>query len=175
MKKNIKIFLPLLFLLIICLIYFLPIFTNPGKILHGQDFSVIYYWKDFIKQELSGFRLPLWNPNDRTGFPYFANPNVAVWYPSNLLFLLFPIYFALNLTFFIHVFLTLIFSYLFAKSLKLSTIPSLTVAVAFAFSGFIPMRIYSGHREIIESLPYIPAIFLFLNKYFSTQKILQLS
>lgn len=116
------------------------------------------------------FRLPLWNPYDRTGFPWFSNPNVAVWYPSNILFILLPVYSALNLTFFLHVFLTLIFSYLFAKSLKLSLIPSLTAAVAFAFAGFLPMRIYSGHREIIESLPWIPCLFLFLNKYFQNPK-----
>ena len=41
------------------------------------------YWPDqvYLCRSLHDGDLPLWNPHDRAGYPYFADPQAATWHP----------------------------------------------------------------------------------------------
>jgi hypothetical protein len=43
------------------------------------------YWGDlqFLYDALADGELPLWNPHDRTGYPYHADPQAGLFYPPN--------------------------------------------------------------------------------------------
>lgn len=45
------------------------------------------YWPDqvYLCSSLHDGRLPLWNPFDRGGYPYFADPQAATWHPFSWL------------------------------------------------------------------------------------------
>lgn len=161
---------PFILLFILAIAYFLPVFLHPDKMLHGPDFINDYAWKSFVKNSIAAGELPIWNPYDRTGFPSFAHPSYGLWYPGNILFLIFPVNFAINLSIVVHVFLATVFSYLFARKIGLGVLPSLAVSVVFSFNGYLPARVFSGHRVIIESLAWIPVIFFFLQSYLTTEK-----
>lgn len=50
--------------------------------------SIFMIFMEFWRHELSAGRLPLWNPFIFGGFPFFAEPQTAIFYPLKALFLL---------------------------------------------------------------------------------------
>lgn len=163
--RNISI---IILIFVISGIFFLPLIVTPGSIFKGTDYPVSISWKSFVKEELNHGRLPLWNPNDRTGFPYFAHPGTAIWYPPDIIFAFFPVITSLILSLYLHILLACSFTYLFARSLNLSKISSLTAAACFVLAGYIPMHLVEGHKEILQPVCWIPVIFYFLHKYYKT-------
>jgi hypothetical protein len=69
------------------LIYFFPfIVPNSALFQIGNDFAHLYanYATYFVDAVRAGF-LPLWNPNEGCGFPFFSNPFTAFLYPARML------------------------------------------------------------------------------------------
>ena len=68
-------------------VYYFPfVVAGPGLFQIGNDFSVLYanYATYFVDAVRAGF-VPLWNPNEGCGYPFFSNPFVAFFYPSRLI------------------------------------------------------------------------------------------
>ncbi|MBN2019740.1 MAG: hypothetical protein JW749_05890 [Sedimentisphaerales bacterium] len=52
----------------------------------GNDFIALYFrHKIYLLSCLADFRLPLWSPSEAAGFPLYTNPFAQVFYPFNLL------------------------------------------------------------------------------------------
>lgn len=63
-----------------------------GDVLCGGDALLLYLpWRKFTANHLSQWVWPLWDPGNLLGVPFLANPNSAVFYPPNLLFLVVPL------------------------------------------------------------------------------------
>src|SRR3990167_9888848 len=156
------IFVVLVFV-IVSLIFFYPIFNGripfPGDLLigeyapynsysflgyapggypnKGQDFDVIrllYPDKEFSIRMFKNLELPLWNPYNFSGNPHAASLQSGPFYPLNILFLFLPYIAPWTIFIVLQPILTGIFSYLFARELKLSTKSSVFSGLLFAFS-----------------------------------------
>ena len=104
----------------------------------GSDIWHLHYpLKNFYAEGLQAGRLPLWCPEIGTGFPLFAEGQVAALYPANLLlYSLLPLPLAFNWSILLHVILAGVFAAMFARQLGVGRGGSLVAAVVFAFSGF---------------------------------------
>jgi len=114
---------------------------NPGSYPNkAQYFDVIrqmYPWKSFVIESLKDFNIPFWNPYNFSGTPMMANNQSAVFYPANLLFLVLPRDIAWVFYLFLQPVLAAFFTYIFAKSIKLSILASLFSGTAFGFGLFM--------------------------------------
>ncbi|NJL55974.1 hypothetical protein HC928_12855 [bacterium] len=51
----------------------------------ANDFDILYYnYKAYLLDCLSSFRFPLWSPAEAAGFPFYASPFTAAFYPLNI-------------------------------------------------------------------------------------------
>lgn len=114
---------------------------NPGSYPNkAQYFDVVrqmYPWKSFVIQSLKNFDIPFWNPYNFSGTPMLANNQSAIFYPTNVLFLLLPRNISWVIYLFLQPVLASFFTYIFARSIKLSVFASLFSGVAFGFGLFM--------------------------------------
>ena len=77
---------PLVYAAILAFLY-RPIFLTKGSVGFGWD-TIESYWPDlsFLAHKLRVLDWPLWNPFEKGGSPYFANPERGEYYPVNWLF-----------------------------------------------------------------------------------------
>lgn len=107
----------------------------------------------FTAHELSEGRVPLWNPYNASGEPWFANPQTGVFYPPAWLFLVLPFETAYMLYLLAHLTLLGWSAYLlFARSN--STGAAMVGAAAILFSG--PMLSLVDVSNNLASLAWLP-------------------
>jgi hypothetical protein len=155
----------LLLLAALTLLFFRrTLFFGGDYIIHGCDLVYGYYFKTFYRDSLLHFRLPLWNPYIYSGYPFLAHPYNGVFYPLNLLFLIFPVNIGYSWVFALHVFLAGCFMFLLVRYLFKDNFAAFLSAAAFMFSGFTATRIWAGHFELFTASIWIPLIFLLFLK-----------
>jgi hypothetical protein len=114
----------------------------PGAFLFGDTFFYrdIYLnalpVKKLYGQILRSGQLPLWHPYLNGGQPLLAEINFSVFYPSNLLYLIFPLYTAFNLNTIGHVMLGAAGAYCLARFMGLSVLSSLLCGIIFSCCGY---------------------------------------
>ena len=161
--KNKTVLIGLIFIFI-SLVFFYPIFNGkvpfPGDLLvgeyapydsytflgyapHGypnlgQDFDVLrllYPEKEFSIRMSKDLEFPFWNPYNFSGNPHMASLQSGSFYPLNLIFFLFPFVYAWTIFILIQPILAMIFTFLFARELRLGIKSSIFAAITFAFSS----------------------------------------
>ncbi|HEV3458050.1 MAG TPA: YfhO family protein [Thermoanaerobaculia bacterium] len=92
-------------------------------------------WLLFTRQELRAGRLPVWNPHQFAGSPFWANGQSAPLFPLHLLFTILP----LQLGFVLLPWLRLVIGgcgvWMLARELDLGLLAALVAALTFALSG----------------------------------------
>jgi hypothetical protein len=120
--------------------------------------------KHFYQRELAEGRLPLWCPDIGTGFPLFAEGQVAALYPINLLlFSTLELILAFNWGILLHAILSGIFAAAFARQLGAGRGASVVAAVVFAFSGFFVTHL--KHINMTAVAIWIPLLLLLLERF----------
>lgn len=190
MRKTI---FAILIFIAISLIFFYPIFKGkipfPGDLLvgeyapynsynflgyspsgypnKGQDFDVIrllYPEKEFSIRAFKNFELPLWNPYNFSGNPHIASLQSGSFYPLNIVFFIFPYVIAWTIFIFLQPVLAGVFSFLFARELKLSMRSSIFAALIFAFSSY--STVWMEYGNIGHSILWMPfAMWMFLKNF----------
>ncbi|MAF13479.1 MAG: hypothetical protein CMI53_01125 [Parcubacteria group bacterium] len=167
-------FFPILFLLAIAVLFFLPFFINQtipyiGDFT-GSDLTELNLPFRFLAAEsLKQGEIPLWTNSLANGFPLLAEGQAGVFYPLNILLYTFlPFFLAVNVGLLINFFLGSVFTFLFSRSLKISRFGSTLAALAFSFSGFFIFRL--KHLNYINAAIWLPLIFYLVEKYFSSKK-----
>ena len=133
-----------------------------------EDFVYQYYpFRNFAAVALSNGNIPFWNPYTFGGMPFIADIQTAFFYPLHLVLTLFvsdgSLHFVwLEYLIIFHYFLAGIFSYYFARSLKLSSFASLLSGITFMFCGFIVTHLI--HETMIIQFAYMPLIFFLYKK-----------
>ena len=126
-------------------LFFLPVLVGVRTFPAG-DFSNLYLSNSiFFRRELAALHLPRWNPYVYSGHPFLADPQAAVFYPLNLLFLLLSLPWAgiagqlywLQLEAVFHLFLAGWFTYLLVWDLTHRRMAALMAATTFMFSGYL--------------------------------------
>ncbi len=110
-------------------------------------------WRYLSKQMILNGQFPFWNSYNAAGVPLFANSQSAILFPLNLLYLIFPITIALNLILLLKFFLLFCFSFLYLRSIGLTSRNSLIGGVAVIFSGFPILWSLWPHTNVFLFLP----------------------
>ena len=107
-----------------------------GETLFYSDFSTIYHPLElWSARAIERGQLPLWNPDLALGLPQLANPILGTLYPPNLLLLILPFTFGLNLLLVLHVALALVLGWRLVRALHGSPAAALLGGASFALSG----------------------------------------
>jgi hypothetical protein len=130
----------------------------------------IYPWRHLAIDIWKQGQIPLWNPYVFCGNPLLANYQSAVLSPLNVLFFIFPFIDAWSILVLLQPLLAGLFMYLFAKSLKISTVGGLTSSVAFMFCGFITS--WMGYATLGYAILFLPFSLYCIEKYLETKKII---
>lgn len=132
------------------------------------DFTYHFYpYRTFAFDQLRAGRLPVWMPCTFSGYPFLAEPQVAVFYPPalfNYLILLatgvstFPLR-ALEVEAMAHAFIASLLTYTFLRTEVRRQIAALLGAVVFAYGGYLtsypPLQL-----AILESATWLPLTLL---------------
>jgi hypothetical protein len=103
---------------------------------HLQDVTYqVQPWLLFLRDELRGGRLPLWNPFVYAGAPYWSNGSSAPLFPLHLLFVVLPEQAGWLLLPWLRVVIGALGLWLLARELGLSRAAAAFAAVAFPLSG----------------------------------------
>lgn len=149
-------------LLVISIIFFLPFLFKPSILSTkdndlGRTYITLY---GFIKDSVLTYgQIPLWRSDQMMGETFIGNPLSSLFYPLNILFVLFPVNFAAILFLFLHFFLAGVFTYFLARSFKLSYLASFAAALFFAFSTKMMVHLEAGHITMIAAFSYLPLAF----------------
>ena len=123
-----------------------------------------YPLRYFLGTVIKEGRLPLWVPHIYGGFPLFAAVEVGSFYPPNLIFFgLFEPLIALNLDILFHIFLTGVFTYLYARSLKMERVSALFSGLILMYSGFFISHL--KQLNMVNAACYVPLLFFMIERY----------
>jgi len=117
-----------------------------------------FFWVESIKRG----DFPLWNPYQFSGHPFFANPQHAILYPLNSLFLILPFDVAFDGIIILHFFLGGLFTYLFLRDLKVNATGSLISGLTFMLSGYL-LSVHSLLTCLL-SVIWTPLIMMFFRR-----------
>jgi len=154
----------ILFLLIAAVIFFGKVLLAPGLIIYGpwanDTINFFYPIYNLAYSIIGNGDFPYWNSFVFSGYPLAANPQLALFYPLNFLFLALPTNIAFGYSYLLHVFLGGLFMYLLVRHIGLDRVCAFVSAIVFMFSAFIITHIYAGHYSMICAAIWIPLIFL---------------
>ncbi|MBI5620881.1 YfhO family protein [Candidatus Gottesmanbacteria bacterium] len=161
MKK----YLPFLAYAILIFVIFRGVLVPPeGKILFGPDITRYHYWqRQFLGTALREGSVPWWNPYTMMGVPYIEHPQIPVWSPPNLLFVVLPTNVAVSWYIALHIFLAMSGMYILLRSIgrigpDWFVLPSWAAGVAFGLSAYFVARIPAGHIDIIAASAWTPLV-----------------
>lgn len=142
-----------------CVFLWEPLSTR--KLIAGLDIvSVVYPTRHLTFELLRSRQLPSWNPYIFCGMPLLGQIQNAVFYPLNIGHWILPTALAINYTVLTHLSLAAFFCLLFLRATGVRAIPSLAGSLGYAFGGLPVAYILAGHITPLNSLTWIPALFL---------------
>jgi hypothetical protein len=112
-------------------------------------------WLLFLRHELRAGRLPLWNPHQSAGCPYWSNGSSAPLFPLHLLFVLLPPRLGLLLLPWLRLVLAGCGAWALAAELGLSRPAALLAAVIYPLSGTVTSFLLYPMSNAHALLPWI--------------------
>src|SRR3989338_5154741 len=110
--------------------------------------------KVFMVSEHTQRRFPLWNPYLFSGTPFFADINLAVLHPLNLLYIVLPPFRALTVGILLLFLVGSSGMYFLGRTLNLGRFASLVGAVVFGFSG--SLVVFANNVSILQVAVAVP-------------------
>ncbi|MBI2034559.1 MAG: hypothetical protein HYT11_02380, partial [Candidatus Levybacteria bacterium] len=167
---KLKSFFPILLLAIIAVFFFWKvlfggyIIVTPAAGLGDITLGILPYWQ-FLGNAYQDLKIPLWTDFFNGGISLISFPATHLFFPITLVALyFFNIPFALTFAMVFYVFLLGFFTYLFCRSIGLSTNAALFCGAVFSYSAPITAKIHSQSVIVIA---------LFVAALFFTEKLLQ--
>lgn len=145
--------------------YWSPI-KNPAQ---PDIIDQIYPWKKLTIATLQNGEIPFWNPYSFSGTPHLANYQSSTFSITNLFYFLLEFNKAWALAVLAQPLMAGIFTFMFIKSLKRSSIASLISAISFMFSGFLTT--WMGYTTLGLAIGFLPLGLFAIEKYTHTRKI----
>jgi hypothetical protein len=159
-------------------ILFGPMLIRGQALFWGTPVLQFVPWRTYAFETVKQGFLPLWNPLLGMGAPLFANYQVALFYPPNvLLYLVGPIW-GHGLLVTLHLIWAGLGMVILARRIGLGTLSRAIAGMAFSLSGYLVAR--SGFLSINAAAAWLPWIILAADRLLqvsretaSRQKILQ--
>ncbi len=159
LKNGIKLHLLVAaYFLLLVTAFFAPALFQ-GLTLFPHDAQKYYFaYKNLAAVETSLYHaVCYWNPFIFGGHPTLGDSQAAFFYPSGLLFLLFPNTIAMDLTLILHLSLAGFFTFLYCRKIKASAFGAVFAGTTYALSGFILGRL--SFVMYVEALAWVPLVF----------------
>ncbi len=131
-------------------------FIPPQNPLLSDQISPFFVWHALVSQRIqAGHSLPLWNPYVFSGHPLIANMQSALFYPPNLLLNWLSPGVVISIRDIFNLCFAAFFTFLFARTLQISTRGSIFITLAFVLSG--PFIVWLGHplSNVLATLPLL--------------------
>jgi hypothetical protein len=145
---------------------------NGHPLLSGDYVTVHQRRLEFVEncllaerpQGASGRVLPAWYSRELLGTPFWANLQNFPWIPTRLILLLIDPAWAFTVGVLLAAMLSAFFTWLYARSLGLSSPAAALAGWTFATAGYFASRIYAGHLPLLEAYPALPLLFWLIEK-----------
>lgn len=162
----------ILILIAVISVSYILIFIDPALVLSRNNDLQNVFWPVFyfIRQQIQiQHTLPLWNNLFLSGTPLLPDPQFSLFYPPNLLFMIFPTNLAFIAYFFIHSIIGSLGMYwLSRKAFNFSKPISLFTTLMYLFSPKMAGFLEAGHFGLFASFAWLP--FILLSSIKLTQK-----
>jgi hypothetical protein len=160
---------PVLILLLLVLLFFMPIFANlQNRGGHDWDFICSLNELDRISIREYG-QFPLWNPYSSGGRPLLANPQDGFPRPTFFLTFLFGCFAGLKIELVLLAFTGILGMFLLSRHLGANMLGGILAASIFGFSNFFSTRVEEGHFNFFGFF-WLPFVAFFYLKSFENKK-----
>ncbi|MGA1821418.1 MAG: hypothetical protein ACMUIG_02705 [Thermoplasmatota archaeon] len=163
----------ILILFFITCVFFWKVILNPQGMIyspHSDTVTQFYPWRVIADNALRDGSLPFWNPFTSSGEPLLANPQLAFFYPVNIvLFTILPVHMAFGYSFLLHLFFAGTSAYLISRRIGLDRTQALLAGSIFIFSGYFFGHLYAGHYPQLCSASWMPMVFLLFDMALTKQ------
>lgn len=148
-------------------IWFIPFFLNPSLLTQkdndlGRTYIPLFNF--FRKSIYQNHQVPLWRPDQFMGETFIGNPLSSLFYPANIIFIIFEVETGSIIYLYIHILIAAISTFYLAKSFSLSNNGALTAALFYSLSTKILVHIEAGHITMIAAFSLFPLVFLSIRK-----------
>ncbi|MDE2290599.1 MAG: hypothetical protein KGL53_00845, partial [Elusimicrobia bacterium] len=138
--------------------------------LPGADLAHLFAaYRGFAASELRHGNLPLWNPYLFAGAPFFGGFQSGLLYPLNLPYLVLPLAKAVDVDFALHLFLSGLSMYLWARGRRLRWTAAVLCGTLWMFCGAHFLHVAAGHLCRLDSMAWLPLVFLAVDGLFETR------
>ena len=102
-----------------------------------------FQWKSFMRDEMAGGEIPLWNPHQLAGIPFLAAGQQQVVYPLSLIYYILPLSAAYGWFTVINLWLAGVFMFLFVRALGVSRFGATLAGITYQLCGmFIASAVF---------------------------------
>lgn len=151
----------LLLLLLILLFLARALFPAGGSVIMGIDIRGQFVpWYNFVRMSIAEGNFPLWNPYQLSGYPFFANPQVALYYPPTWLAILLPPGIGISLFIAFHMWLSGLGMLFFVRYVGGNWLGAILATLTWTLSHHIALRIFAGHIGILSTIAWLPWLLL---------------
>jgi hypothetical protein len=113
-------------------------------------------WLHYTAEALHAGRLPLWNPDNYLGVPFFGNIQSAIFYPGNWLYYLWPSGDLYAVRAWLQLLVAALGMYLLAReSFRTGRIAAHLAAITFTYSGFLIIWLFWPLTSVAIWLPWL--------------------
>jgi len=156
-------------LLLVAIGFFYPMLFG-GKVIFYRDFNLITYpIRYFLGQVFNQGAIPYWVPHANGGMPFMATFHPGVFYPPSILFFLDDTTYALNLFYVLHFLILGVFTFLLARSWRISFEGALCSAITAMLSGYIVASTLVSNFFI--SAVWLPMVFWMFHQFWMRKHV----
>jgi len=157
----------------IVLILFISGFALVGRAIAGRGIlglypsdgtRLVYFVREFLQSSLADAKLPLWNPFSFFGTPFYANMQVATFYPLNVPLLPFPLDVSYDLFIGLHLGMAGAFMYLLARSWQLGPLAGLVSGLAYMLNANFVGYAWGGDVNMLSAAVWLPLVVLLFDR-----------
>lgn len=126
--------------------------------------SQTYPWLSLARDQILSGHFPFWNPTSLMGYPFFANYQMGIFYPTSFILLLGNLPQARTIQLLVQTLLGLVFMFIYLRSLNLSKISSIMGAFIYTTAGHMTadFELSLGSRSVI----WLPLALYLINMFY---------
>ena len=151
---------------------FLPfLFISNGDTIGAENGDLAFFFKpmrEYAVARLNEGRFPFWNPYTSGGRPFFADPEMSLFYPLTYLFMRLRIHLAFSWSYFIHYVIAGWGMVFLCKGLNISRSGSAVSALIYTWSAPHLLHMYAGHFTMIQTFAWTPWVIWSLDGFLVT-------